>query len=135
MDLGVFGFISGALLLIFFLADRSQLTAFESFRVNNNPSFNVSHNQIAYSQVYLTAVPLILAVAGAMVIRRRGVALALLSGVFGAPDLPHGHGQPLGRSEAHRLRAPVHVAPDRGDDLPGAAAVAGIRSRSLLSWG
>jgi len=96
MDLGVFGFISGALLLIFFLADRSQLTAFESFRVNNNPSFNVSHNQIAYSQVYLTAVPLILAVAGAMVIRRRGVALALLSGVLGAPFYHMVTGNPSG---------------------------------------
>ncbi len=96
MDLGVFAFISGALLLIYFLADRGQLTAFESFRVHNNPSFSVSRNQIAYSQVYLTAVPLILAVAGAMVIRRRGIALALLSGVIGAPIYHMVTGNPSG---------------------------------------
>ncbi len=96
MDLGVFGFIAGALLLIYFLADRSQLTAFEAFRVNDNPNFSVSHNQIAYSQVYLTAVPLILAIAGAMLLQRRRIALALLSGVIGAPIYHMVTGNPSG---------------------------------------
>jgi hypothetical protein len=85
MDIGLFAFIAGAVLLIYFLLDRSQLTAFEGFRVKNNPNFNVSRTQIVYSQVYLTAVPLILAATGAMLIKNRRVGLALLTGVIGAP--------------------------------------------------
>ena len=96
MDLGVFGFIAGAVLLIYFLADRSQLTAFEAFRVNDNPSFNVSRDQIAYSQVYLTAIPLVLAAAGAMLLEDRRIGLALLTGVIGAPVYHLMTGNPSG---------------------------------------
>jgi Dolichyl-phosphate-mannose-protein mannosyltransferase len=85
MDLGLFAFIAGAVLLIYFLSDRSQLTAFESFRVKDNPTFSVTRTQIIYSQVYLTAVPFILAVAGAFLVENRRVGLALLTGVIGAP--------------------------------------------------
>jgi hypothetical protein len=96
MDIGVFAFIAGAVLLIYFLADRSQLTAFEAFRVGDNPSFNVSRNQIAYSQVYLTAIPLVLAAAGAMLLENRRIGLALLSGVLGAPVYHLMTGNPSG---------------------------------------
>jgi hypothetical protein len=96
MDLGLFVFISGAVLLIYFLINRSQLTAFEAFRVNDNPSFNVSRTQIAYSQVYLTVVPLILAVTGVMLLERRRVALALLTGFVGAPIYHLYTGNPSG---------------------------------------
>ncbi len=85
MDVALFAFLAGAVLLIYFLSDRSQLTAFEGFRTQNNPNFNVGRSQIFYSQVYLTAVPLLLAATGAMLVARRGVALALLTGVIGAP--------------------------------------------------
>lgn len=85
MDLGLFVFISGAVLLVYFLSDRSQLTAFEGFRTQNNPTFHVTRSQILYSQLYLTAVPLVLALAGLALMRDRRVGLALLSGVVGAP--------------------------------------------------
>ncbi len=85
MDLGLFVFIAGAVLLIYFLSDRTQLTAFEGFRTQENPSFGVTRSQIIYSQFYLTAVPLLLAVTGAVLISNRRIALALLSGVVGAP--------------------------------------------------
>lgn len=97
MDLGLFGFIAGAVLLIYFLIDRSQLTAFEGFRVQNNPNFEVTHSQILYSQVYMTAVPLALAVTGAILLRgRRLIALALLTGVIGAPVYHLTTGNPSG---------------------------------------
>lgn len=85
MDFGVFAFVAGALLLAYFLADRTQLSAFTAFRTNENPTFNVSRGQIAYSQLYLTAVPLVLALAGAAMLKSKRVAVALLSGVAGAP--------------------------------------------------
>ncbi|HST54679.1 MAG TPA: hypothetical protein VLJ42_02140 [Solirubrobacteraceae bacterium] len=86
MDIGLFAFIAGAALLIYFLSARTQLTAFESFRTQNNPSFGVTKSQLLYSQVYLTAVPLLLGVTGVILLRdRRRLALALLSGVPMAP--------------------------------------------------
>jgi hypothetical protein len=96
MDLCLFAFIAGAVLLIYFLANRAQLTAFESFRVNDNPSFGVTRTQIVYSQVYFTAVPLALAVIGALLVKRRAVGFALLSGVAGAPFYHLYTGNPSG---------------------------------------
>jgi hypothetical protein len=84
-DVPLFGFLACAVLLVYFLSDRSQLTAFEGFRTQNNPTFNVGRSQIVYSQVYLTAVPLLLAATGAMLVENRRVALVLLTGVVGAP--------------------------------------------------
>jgi len=97
MDLGVFAFIAGAVLLVYFVSNRSQLTGFEVFRVRDNPSFDVTRGQIVFSQIYLTAVPLILAVTGAVLMRgRRRVALALLTGVIGAPIYHLVTGNPSG---------------------------------------
>jgi hypothetical protein len=96
MDLGLFAFIAGAVLLIYFLANRSQLTAFEGFRVDDNPSFGVSRTQIVYSQAYFTAVPLGGAALGALLVKRRAVGLALLSGVLGAPFYHLYTGNPSG---------------------------------------
>lgn len=71
--------------------------SFEVFRVQDNPSFNVTRGQIIYSQIYLTAVPLILAITGAILLRgRRRVALALLTGVIGAPIYHLATGNPSG---------------------------------------
>ena len=42
MDLAVFGFLSCAVLLVYFLSDREQLTQFEGFRTQNTPSFSVT---------------------------------------------------------------------------------------------
>ncbi|HEX4466835.1 MAG TPA: hypothetical protein VH025_06585 [Solirubrobacteraceae bacterium] len=96
LDLGLFAFIAGAALLIYFLVDRAQLTAFESFRVQDNPNFHVSREQILFSQVYLTAVPLVLAATGVMLVGNRRVGLALMSGVLGAPFYHLVTGNPSG---------------------------------------
>jgi len=85
MDLGLFAFISAAVLMIYFLSDRGQLVAFEEFRVHDSVTFGVTRGQILYIEVYLVAVPLLLALPGAFLIERRGIGLALLSGVVGAP--------------------------------------------------
>ncbi len=85
MDLGLFTFIAAAVVMIYFLSDRGQLVALEQFRVNNSVTFGVSSSQILYTEVYLMTVPLLLALGGAFLIERRGIGLALLSGVVGAP--------------------------------------------------
>lgn len=74
LDLFLFAMVAGAVLLVYFMANRAQVVGFVSFRTQENPSFGVSTAQIAYSQVYYTAVPLLLAVAGAVLLRVRGVA-------------------------------------------------------------
>jgi hypothetical protein len=127
MDLGVFGFIAGALLLIYFLADRGQLTAFESFRVTNNPTFSVSHEQIAYSQVYLTAVPLVLAGAGVILLERRRIALALLSGAIGAPVYHMVTGNPSG-DQKHVVFGLLFMLP-----LIGLTLCRAMQRRALLA--
>jgi hypothetical protein len=85
MDLGLFAFISAAVVMIYFLSDRGQLVALEEFRVHNSVTFGVTRSQLLYTEVYLMAVPLLLALPGAFLIERRGIGLALLSGVVGAP--------------------------------------------------
>ncbi len=126
MDIGVFAFIAGAVLLIYFLSDRGQLTAFESFRVSDNPSFDVSRGQIAYSQVYLTAVPLVLALAGAMLLERRRIALALLTGVIGAPVYHLMTGNPAG-DQKHVVFGLIFMLP-----LIGVALTRALRGRRAL---
>ncbi len=128
MDLGLFAFIAGAVLLIYFLTNRSELTAFESFRVNDNPSFQVTRTQILYSQAYLTAVPLILAVVGAMLLQRRRIALALLTGFIGAPIYHLYTGNPSG-DQKHVVFGLIFTLPLIGVTLSHA-----VRSwRSLLA--
>lgn len=96
LDVGLFAFLAGAVLLVYFLLDRAQLTAFESFRVDDNPSFGVTTAQILYSQAYFTAVPLMLALAGVMLIERRRIGVALLTGAIGAPVYHLSTGNPSG---------------------------------------
>ncbi len=129
MDLGLFGFIAAAVLLIYFLADRSQLTAFEGFRVQDNPSFDVTRSQILYSQMYLTAVPLALAVTGAILLRgRRLIALALLTGVIGAPIYHLTTGNPSG-DQKHVVFGLIFMLPLIGVTLSHAMR----RWRALLA--
>ena len=139
LDLFLFAMVAGAVLLVYFMADRAQLIGFMSFRTHENPSFGVSTAQLAYSQFYYTAVPLLLALAGAILLARRrssrcrrpgaaesrGVArrpptpappragwlaVALLTGVIAAPIYHLGTGNPSGRSEARGVRADLHPA-------------------------
>jgi Dolichyl-phosphate-mannose-protein mannosyltransferase len=121
IDLGLFAFIAGAALLIYFLTQRAQLTVFESFRTANNPSFGVTKTQIVYSQVYLTAVPLLLALAGAVLLKgRRRLALALLSGVPMAPLYHLATGNPSG-DQKHVVFGLLFILPLIGVTLIHAA--------------
>jgi hypothetical protein len=119
MDVALFGFLSCAVLLVYFLSDREQLTLFEGFRTENNPNFNVGREQILYSQVYLTIVPLMLAVTGAILVRRRGVAIALLTGVLGAPFYHLLTGNPSG-DQKHIVFGLLFMLPLIGVTIEGA---------------
>jgi hypothetical protein len=75
LDLSLFALVAGAVLLVYFMANRAQLVGFVRFRTHEDPSFGVTTAQIAYSQVYYTLVPLLLALAGAVLLARRRRAL------------------------------------------------------------
>jgi 4-amino-4-deoxy-L-arabinose transferase-like glycosyltransferase len=136
-DLSLFALVAGAILLVYFTADRAQLVAFESFRTQTNPNFGVSTAQIAFSQIYYTAVPLLLALAGAILLRgRRRIALALLTGVLAAPLYHLGTGNPAG-DQKHVVFGMLFTLPlagvavarvlaNRHTRLPAAALTAGL---------
>ncbi len=92
LDLSLFALVAGAVLLVYFMANRAQLIGFVSFRTHENPSFGVTTAQIAYSQVYYTLVPLLLALAGAVLLarRRRALVPAPAEGRRAAPTLLEG---------------------------------------------
>jgi Dolichyl-phosphate-mannose-protein mannosyltransferase len=88
LDLSLFAMVAGAVLLVYFMANRAQLIGFVRFRTHENPSFGVTTAQLAYSQVYYTAVPLALALAGAVLLGRRSPTRQM--GRRPAPALPGG---------------------------------------------
>ena len=84
-DLAVFGFVGAALPMILFLSERGQFS-----ELLTNPlalqteSFGASPRTVAYAQLYFTAVPAVLALAGWLAAPgRRLLATALLSGMVG----------------------------------------------------
>ncbi len=141
LDLFLFAMVAGAVLLVYFMADRAQLIGFMSFRTHENPSFGVSTGQLAYSQFYYTAVPLLLALAGAILLaRRRSVtlsppahrqapaplradwlAVALLTGVIAAPIYHLGTGNPSG-DQKHVVFGLIFILPLAGIALERAFA-------------
>ncbi len=151
LDLFLFAMVAGAVLLIYFMADRAQLIGFMSFRTHENPSFGVSTAQLAYSQFYYTAVPLLLALAGAILLARRRivtlspskrrrvsagspelsptpappragwVAVALLTGVIAAPIYHLGTGNPSG-DQKHVVFGLIFILPLAGIALERAFA-------------
>ncbi len=162
LDLFLFAMVAGAVLLVYFMANRAQLIGFVSFRTHENPSFGVSTAQIAYSQLYYTAVPLALALAGAVLLRRlapapragrrlapalpggrlapappggRWLASALLTGVIAAPLYHLGTGNPSG-DQKHVVFGLLFILPLAGVTLE--RAFAGRRGRlaaALLTLG
>ncbi len=109
LDLFLFAMVAGAVLLIYFMADRAQLIGFMSFRTHENPSFGVSTAQLAYSQFYYTAVPLLLALAGAILLARRRIVTLLppepRRASAGHPEHPPSVGPP----ERHMAPAPLRA--------------------------
>jgi hypothetical protein len=127
LDLGVFAFIVAATLLIYLLSFRAQLSAFESFRTQDNPTFNVTRAQLVDLQIYFTAVPLSLAIAGMMLVPRRRVGLALLSGVIGPPLYHLYTGNPSG-DQKHVVFAILFMLP-----LIGVAVTFALRQARALA--
>jgi hypothetical protein len=78
-DVLLFGFISAAVGLAFYLPAREQLGQFFSWRLENKPSFGVTPRAIAFAILYLSAAPLLLALAGWLLAQpRRKLASVLL---------------------------------------------------------
>jgi hypothetical protein len=129
LDLSLFALLVGAVLTCYFLSDRTQLTAFESFRVGENPTFGVTRLQIVYAQVYFTAIPLVLAVAGAMLVQQRRAALALLTGTIGAPLYHLYTGNPSG-DQKHAVFGLLFLLPLIGVAI--GEALRGTRARLAI---
>jgi len=70
-DIAIFGFITGALSLAFFLPVREQLSAFFSWRLSNTPSFGISLSAIAMVIGYFSFAPVLLTVGGWWVASKR----------------------------------------------------------------
>jgi 4-amino-4-deoxy-L-arabinose transferase-like glycosyltransferase len=78
-DIVLFGFLSAAVALAFFLPVRDQVASFLSYRLTTSPISGVTPSMIAVDLLRLSAVPFLLAVSGWLVARdRRGLASVLL---------------------------------------------------------
>jgi len=78
-DVFLFGFVSVAITLAFFLPVREQVTSFFSYRLLHSPAVGVTWTMIAVDLARLSAMPLILALGGWWVAKeRRRLATVLL---------------------------------------------------------
>jgi hypothetical protein len=78
-DVVMFGFMSTALVLAFFLPVRGQIGSFLSWRLENKPEFGVGLAVIGFVILYLSAAPALLALGGWFLARdRRDLASILL---------------------------------------------------------
>jgi 4-amino-4-deoxy-L-arabinose transferase-like glycosyltransferase len=93
-DLAIFGFISSAMALAFFLPMREQLVSFVHWNLENQPTFGVTRVMIGFDILYLSAIPSLLALAGWFVAgQKRGAAsvLVLSLAIWPAYHLLTGH--------------------------------------------
>lgn len=81
IDLVVLGVVLAALAQMFFLPLREELSAFVLWRIDNDAAFGVTLPMVAVELGLLLAVPAVAALAGAWIVPREGVAVALLSGM------------------------------------------------------
>lgn len=82
VDITMFGFVSLAIALALFLPVREQLAWFIRYRLTNSPASGVSAQMIAVDLFRLSAVPVLLATAGALLGRdRRALVVVLLLAV------------------------------------------------------
>lgn len=70
LDTGILGFISLAILLIYYLLLREQVEQFLPWRLENNPSFGATPTSIWTDLLYVSFVPLLLAGAGWIALRK-----------------------------------------------------------------
>jgi len=96
LDLVVLAFVSGAVLMVFFLLEREQLVRFLDFRVRQNPSFGTTRAMVGFQLAYFAMPAMLLALAGTLLTGSRALAIALLLGPL-MPVLYHlGSGTAVG---------------------------------------
>jgi len=81
MDILLFAFLAGAVGLAFFLPVREQVGEFFNWRLENRPTFGIPYEILVFVIVYLSALPLVLALSGWFIVsdRRWLASLMLLS--------------------------------------------------------
>ncbi|CAN5908077.1 hypothetical protein BH23ACT10_BH23ACT10_32370 [soil metagenome] len=147
IDLVVFTIVLAALAQMFFLPLREELSAFLTWRLDNDPTFGVTMPMVAAELTWLMAIPLPFALAGARIVPARRTAIALLSGlavfpmwhlwagnivgaskhmVFGAVLAAPLIGVPLARMSTRRSRMPLVAV------IAVVLAVGGIAQMRLL---
>jgi hypothetical protein len=99
-DIAIFGFIGVSIALAFFLPMRDQLVSFFYWQMENAPSFGVTRTMIAFDMLYLSAVPLLLALGGWYFAReKRALASVLLLSLAIWPAYHLLSGNPVSRGK------------------------------------
>lgn len=97
LDLGIFGFISVALTLAFFLPARETFVELAGWQIANKPTFGVTPLTTAFGLLYYSLVPLLLALVGWYLARgRRFLATVLLASLAVWPAYHLLSGNPVG---------------------------------------
>jgi len=100
MDLGVFGFMSLAILLAFFLPVRGQLVSLANWYVTNSPTFGITPLMTGFRILYLSGAPFLLALSGWFVAKdKRGLASVLLLSLMVWPAYHLISGNPVSLSK------------------------------------
>jgi len=100
LDLSIFGLISSALALSYFLPLREQLASLTNWYLTNTPTFGDTRLMTGFRILYLSGAPLLLALIGWSLARpRRGPAGVLLIGLAVWPAYHLAAGHPVSMSE------------------------------------
>lgn len=78
LDLGILGFITGALVLAFLLPVRGEAGQWLSWSIANKPTFGATRSTIAFSAVYESIIPFGLASLGVILFARNRVGIILV---------------------------------------------------------
>jgi hypothetical protein len=132
MDLAVAALLAIAVLLVYFLSARGPLTDFVSWRVENNPGFGVTRPMVAFSQLWYGGLPLLLALGGWFVCRRKWLATALILGGLIFPLYHVAIGNSVGDTK-HMVFGLVFLLPLAGRLLDRVAAESGAALACLLA--
>ncbi len=100
LDLGIFGFMSLAIMLAFFLPVRDQLVSLANWYITNSPTFGITPLMTAFRVLYLSGAPFLLALGGWFVAKdRRGLASVLLLSLMVWPAYHLISGNPVSLSK------------------------------------
>jgi 4-amino-4-deoxy-L-arabinose transferase-like glycosyltransferase len=138
-DLFLFGFLSGAITLAFFLPVRERVASFFSYRLVNSPAVGVTRAMVAVDLLRLSAAPLALAVVGWWAAReRRWLATVLLLALIMWPAYHLILGDSVSRSK-HLVLGFTFGYPLVGLALDwiwthGGERLGGIAGRAAVEW-